>query len=76
MARRIVKSQIGQTAVEYLLLMVVAVSLGLTFFKKMNEYLIENPDGLIARPLNSFKQRLNSDTEGRYKYYPIGPIAR
>ncbi len=74
--RRILKSQKGQTAIEYLLLIAVATSFGLTFMKKMDEYLIKNPNGLIAKPLNSFKDKISRDPTGRYRVYPIGPIAR
>lgn len=69
-------SEKGQTAVEYLLLIVVAVSFGLLFAKKMDEYLIKNPNGLIAKPINGFKNKLNQDPTGRYRYYPIGPVAQ
>lgn len=76
MMRRIFKSQKGQTSIEYLLLIIVAISFGLTFMKKMDEYLIQNPNGLVAKPLNSFKQRIGQDPTNRFRYYPIGPIAR
>ena len=75
MMRRILKSQTGQTAIEYLLLIAVATSFSLTFMKKMDEYLIQNPNGLIAKPLNSFKERIGDPANG-YKTFPIGPIAR
>lgn len=75
MLRRIIKNKRGQTSVEYLLLIVVAVSFGLLFAKKMDEYLIKNPNGLIAKPLNQFKAKINADTQGRYRYYSIGPVA-
>ena len=68
MLRHILKNKRGQTSVEYLLLIVVAVGFGLTFAKKMDEYLIKNPNGIIAKPLNNFKNKLNEDTSGRYKY--------
>lgn len=80
MMRRILNKKLlsekGQTSVEYLLLIVVAVSFGLLFAKKMDQYLIKNPNGLIAKPINGFKNKLNSDTSGRYRYYPIGPVAQ
>ena len=66
----------GQTSVEYILLIVVAVSFGLTFVKKMEKYLINNPNGLISKPLNGFKEKLSKDPTGRYRVYPIGPIAQ
>jgi hypothetical protein len=76
MMRRILKSKKGQTSVEYLLLIVVAVGFGLLFAKKMDQYLIQNPNGLIAKPLNGFKNKLSQDPTGRYRVYPIGPIAQ
>lgn len=71
MIRFFIKSELGQTAVEYLLLIVVSVSLGLTFLKKMDEYVISNPQGLIGGPLNHFKTQLNQDPTGRYRTFPI-----
>lgn len=71
MNRFFIKSEEGQTAVEYLLLIVVSVSLGLTFLKKMDEYVINNPQGLIGGPLNQFKTQLNQDPTGRYRTFPI-----
>ncbi len=71
MKRRFFKNELGQTAVEYCLLIAVSASLGLAFFRKMDEYMIQSPDGMIAKPLRIFKERLNSDTEGRYRYFPL-----
>jgi hypothetical protein len=71
MLSRIFKIQRGQTSVEYLLLIVVAISLGLTFMKKMDEYVIKNPNGIIGKPLKSFKSSLESDTSGRYSRFPL-----
>lgn len=70
MRRFLFKSQKGQTSVEYLLLVVVAVSFGFTFMKKMDEYLLKNPNGLIAKPLNSFKKALGTPDQ-RYRTFPI-----
>lgn len=76
MRRKIFNNQRGQTSVEYLLLIVVGISLGLTFLKKMNEWVLDNPDGLIGRPLNEFRSKLSQDPTGRYQYYPLGPRLR
>lgn len=75
MMRRFLKSQSGQTAVEYILLIVVAVSMGLLFMKKMDQYLIKNPNGLIGGPLNKFRESLGTP-ENRYRTYPLGPRAK
>jgi len=71
MVKKILKSKKGQTSVEYLLMISVAVSLGITVFNKMNEYLIKNPDGMIGRPLKQFKDKFSADPAGRYRYYRI-----
>lgn len=71
MIRYIVKSEQGQTAVEYLLLIVVGVSLGLTFMKKMDEYVIKNPNGMIGGPIKSFEKKINQDPTGRYRTFPL-----
>jgi hypothetical protein len=63
------KSQKGQTAVEYVMMVAVAVSLGIAVFKKLEDHLINNPNGLIGKPLNSYKQAM--DQNGKYKRFPI-----
>lgn len=65
------KSQKGQTAVEYMLMVVVAVSLGITLFNRLDEYLIKNPNGIISKPLKQFKTLLSSDPSGRYSRFPL-----
>jgi hypothetical protein len=59
----------GQTSVEYILILSVAISLGITVFNKLNEHLVDNPNGMIGKPLNSFKKQL--DSSGRYRQYPM-----
>ena len=59
----------GQTSVEYILILSVAISLGITVFNKLNEHLVDNPNGMIGKPLNSFKKQLESS--GRYRQYPM-----
>ncbi len=69
MLRLIRKSQKGQTAVEYIMMVSVAVSLGIAVFKKLDEYLIKNPNSLVGKPLNSYRQAM--DQNGKYKRFPI-----
>ena len=59
----------GQTSVDYILILSVAISLGITVFNKLNEHLVDNPNGMIGKPLNSFKKQL--DSSGRYRQYPM-----
>ncbi len=47
----------------------VAISLGLTVFNKLNEHLVDNPNGMIGKPLNAFKKQL--DASDRYRQYPM-----
>lgn len=37
----------GQTAVEYILMLSVSVSMGVAFFKKFEKYLLSNPDSYV-----------------------------
>ena len=46
----------GQTSVEYLLMLVVSISLGLTFFKKFEGYLLTNQDSYMNIQLQFYKQ--------------------
>ena len=71
MLRKLLKSQTGQTSVEYILLIVVAVSFGLTFARKMDDFLIKNPNGIIGAPIKKFKQSLDKDSSGRFRYYDL-----
>lgn len=51
----------GQTAVEYMLMLAVVVGLGITFTKKMDEYLLSNPNSFMNNYLNSYKAILKQD---------------
>lgn len=63
------KNQKGQVAVEYLLMVVVAITLGLTFKKRMDEFFFKNPNSFITRSLNNYKRLFEGD--GRYKRFPV-----
>lgn len=63
-------SQRGQTSIEYLLIMVVAIGLGFTFMKRMDEYFSTNPNSFITRSLNNYRQVLGSPQDG-YKYFRV-----
>lgn len=71
MFRRILKSQAGQTAIEYLLLIVVSIGLGVAFYKKMDEYLLSSPNSIITKNLNSLKNKFNQDSSGRYRRFRV-----
>lgn len=60
----------GQTSIEYLLILVVSIGLGITFYNKMSEYFLKNPNSFIAKSLNNYKRVLGSP-EGRYKTFTV-----
>lgn len=49
-------TQYGQTSVEYLLMLSVAIAMGLTFTKKFEEYLLTNPDSYINKHMKIYDQ--------------------
>jgi len=67
---RILK-QSGQTSMEYLLMLAVSIGLGMTFMKKVQEYLVDNPNSYINNYLNSYKEIFSSGSPGGYKRYRI-----
>lgn len=73
---RLLKSEKGQTSVEYILLIFVVVSLGILFFNKMNDYIIKNPKGLIGGPLSKFSNAINQDPTGRFRTYSLPTSSR
>lgn len=50
----------GQTSLEYMLLIAVMAGLSLTFFKKMEDYFIKNPNSMINQRLKVFGNTLGS----------------
>lgn len=64
-------NQKGQTAMEYLLLLAVAVTIGVAFKKKMEGFLLRNPNSVINQQLNRFTNQFNSDSQGRYRSYSL-----
>ena len=58
--RKILKQR-GQTAIEYIMMLAVVGGLGMTFMKKMDEYLLQNPNSYINNYLNSYKAVLKAD---------------
>jgi hypothetical protein len=57
----------GQTAVEYLLIMAVSVGLGITIFKKLQDYLVNNPNSYLNSQLNYYRSQLRPE-EGLKRY--------
>ena len=49
-------SEKGQTSLEYLLVIVVSVGMGATFFKKFQGYLLDNPDSYMRLQMKMYEQ--------------------
>lgn len=56
---------------EYMLILAVAITIGLAFKKKMEDFILRNPNSYISRQLNSFTRQINSDSSGRYRYFNL-----
>jgi hypothetical protein len=54
--------QHGQTAVEYLLVTAVSIGLGVTFFKKASNLLINDQNSFIRGYLTKYQGILNNST--------------
>ena len=68
--RRILKPQ-GQTSVEYMLILVVAITIGMAFKQKMEEFMISNPNSFISRQSNAISAGLQEDSSGRYRRFSL-----
>jgi hypothetical protein len=58
-------SEYGQTATEYMLLIVVAFSIGISFKNKMEDFLLNNPNSLITKQIRDLTAILESDPNYR-----------
>ncbi len=66
------KNQRGQTSVEYLLMLVVSITLGVTFKKKMIDYFLTNPNSFIAGNLRNFRVLFAGSENNRpYKRFRV-----
>ena len=68
------KDEKGQTTVEYILLLVVVVTVMSSVFKQLEGYMVDGPDSLQGKFLQSFNsgaQGGNSEFSGQYKYFVI-----
>jgi len=59
----------GQTAIEYVLLVAVSFSIGVTFKNKMEEFLLKNPNSIITKQLNGFTSLLEQDP--KFRTFPL-----
>lgn len=54
---------------EYLLIVVVALSIGVAFKKKVTEFILTNPNSVISKTLGGLEGRISRDTSGRYQWF-------
>lgn len=61
----------GQTAIEYLLMILAVSLLAFSLFKKMNEYLLENPNSFLRIQLEQSGVIFSENTKNnQYKTLP------
>jgi hypothetical protein len=63
--------QRGQTSVEYILLVSVMIFMSVTFFKKVEEHLLTNPDSMINRYLGAYRGSMGGGINASYKTFSI-----
>lgn len=67
-------NQKGQTSVEYILMVVVVIFVATSIFKKLEEYIISNPDSFVNGYLESYRSAFGGEEggfTGAYKYFSI-----
>lgn len=62
-------NQQGQTAVEYMMLVAVAVTIGIAFKNKMEDFVLKNPNSTLAKNLNFLDSQF--DSSRRYATFPL-----
>ena len=67
--KRIFKNSKGQTSVEYMLMIVVAISIGVAFWKNADRWFISKPDGLYYKKVTELQGQFGSDS--RFKTFRL-----
>jgi len=70
----VTKNEKGQTSVEYILLIVVIVSIMTNVFRQLEGYMVDGPNSLQSKLIKSFSsnaQGSNTEFSGQYKYFVI-----
>lgn len=66
--KRFLKSQLGQTAVEYLLVTAVSISLGILFTKKASKLLVDDENSFIQAYITRYNKLLGNDKSVGRRY--------
>lgn len=72
--KKFLKSEKGQTTVEYVLMIAVIAVVMTNLFKKLEGYLITNPDSFKNQYLGGYKNMFGGDNgsfQGQYKWFTI-----
>lgn len=56
---------------EYMLIMAVAITIGLAFKKKMEEFMLKNPNSVINKQLKKLTSSIQEDSSGRYQNFTL-----
>lgn len=68
------KDEKGQTTVEYILLLVVIISIMSSVLKELEEYMVTGPNSMQNKFIKSFSSAVqggNASFSGQYKYFVI-----
>ena len=66
--------QLGQTSIEYILMIVVSVTLAVGFFQKLDTFLLSGNQSFVQRYLGGFSQAFggqNGSFQGQYRYFRL-----
>lgn len=69
MKHKLLKNQKGQTAVEYVMVIAVSVSIAVAVFKKLNTYFLDSPNSYFGSKVQIFNDIYNP--QGGYKRYHV-----
>lgn len=64
----------GQASVEYILLIVIMITISISVFAKLEGYLLTNPDSFKNRYLGAYKNMFggnNGSFQSQYKWFTI-----
>lgn len=62
-------SEEGQTAIEYIMILVVSAGIGITFVQKVKEFMLKNPNSIIGQQMRFLDAGF--DKASRYQRYSL-----
>lgn len=67
----LIQNEDGQTMVEYILLLLVVVSILVGVMRNIEEYLVTNPNSMMNTYLGQFQTVFDGDSNLKYKRFRI-----